>query len=114
MDKHIHDLWKRIVFELSKTKEISTVRRGKTEGIWFSANSINDNVIITESKIRKPSSKLNGTRKIDGKEFLKIYPYYQLWKEGKVSRTIMQRLSLNTSYILALINYFENNYGGSK
>jgi hypothetical protein len=112
---YIHNLWKNIVYELSKTREIPTVRLRATEVIWFSAHSINDNVIITESKIRKPTSKLSDPRKISEKEFSEVYPYHQPWKKGKIKRKSMSGLSLNTSYILALINHFEkDNNGGSK
>jgi hypothetical protein len=106
-DDYIHNLWKRIVSELSKAKEIPTVRRRTAESVWFSAYSIDDNIIITESKIRKPTSKLNCPRKIDEREFSEVYPYYQPWIKGKILRKSMSGLSLNTSYILALINNFE-------
>jgi len=106
----INNLWKNMVLKLySKPKEIQTMGRG----LWFSAHSKDDSIYIDNSQTNKSSVELNGTRKIDEKEFSKVYPYYQPWRKGEVSRKFMQRLSLNTSYILALINHFgEDNHRG--
>jgi len=111
---YIHNLWKHIVSELSKAKDIQTVRRKTAGGIWFSAHSESGSVvIINEAKIKKPSAKLNCLRAIDEREFSEVYPHYQPWKKGKIQRQSMRDLSQNTSYILALINRFEkDNHGG--
>jgi len=105
---YIHNLWKRIVSELSKTKDIQTVRHKTAGRVWFSAHSESGSVvIINEAKTKKPSSKLKCLRAIDEREFSKVYPHYKPWREGKISRKSMSELSQNTSYILALINHFE-------
>jgi len=106
MDKdYIHKLWKHIVSELySKPIEMQTMGRGR----WFSVYSKDDNIYIDNSQTNKRSVELNSTRKINETEFSKVYPYYPLWRKGKKGlRRFMQKLSLNTSYILALINHFE-------
>jgi hypothetical protein len=100
------ELWENIVSVLEldfKPIEIQTMG----EGLWFSVRSKDGIVLIDKSHINKPSSELNGTRKINEKEFLEIYPYYQSWTKEKSFRKAMQELSRNTSYILALINHFE-------
>ena len=101
------NLWKRIISELSKAMEIPTIRRNATKERWFSACSMNNTIVINGSKVNKPSSKLKCARKINEKEFIEVYPHYQPWKDGKESRVFMRELSQNTSYILALINHFE-------
>ena len=100
-NSYIHNLWQSIVLKLNSKTEIQTVRLDGNEGVWFSAYSINGYVEI------KPFSNPKNPRKIVEKEFTKVYPCYQLWKAGKILRKSMRKISLNTSYILALINHFE-------
>ena len=104
---YVHNLWKKIVSELySKPAEIQTIRLNNSKGVWFLASSRYGIIEINKSQVNKSSSKLKNTRKINKKEFIELYPYYKPWKEG-CSRKSMQGLSLNTSYILALISHFE-------
>ena len=104
---YIHNLWKRIVSELSKAKDIPTLRLKTTKAIYFSAHSESGRVVISKSKIKQPSSTLKKPIKISEEKFSEIYPYYQPWKKGEIQRQSMQDLPRITSYILALINNFE-------
>jgi len=107
-NNYIHNLWERIISNLvSKPIEIQTILLNSKEGIWFSANSIYGDVIITKAQKNKPSSKIKYPRKISEYEFIKLYPYYCKWKTKDVKREYIRNLSKNTSYIFALINYFE-------
>ncbi len=107
-DEYLNDLWEKAIlkFELG-TMEIKTKRLNSTEGLWFSIISENDVLIISAAKINEPSSKLKNSIRLEKDDFKKIYPYYVQWKNGDILRKSVRKISRKTSYIFALMNYFE-------
>ena len=100
-------IWNIIINEINNTTiEVETKRLNKKNGVWFSVSLSNDNLIIDKSK-NKPSSSFKYQRRIDKKEFSKISPYYYQWKNKEKPRSYLSNHSKNTSYILAIINYYE-------
>jgi len=95
----IGNLWKRIVLELTQPIDIQTIARG----FWFSACSRDGKILINKSKKEK-SSDLTEERKIDEKTFSKVYDGYY---KRCISTKDRSKLSKDNSYILALINHFE-------
>jgi len=102
----LNDIWSFITSKL-KNIEIQTKKLNKEIGLWFSVNIIDENIIISKSIKNKPSSKIKNIRNITKNEFCNIYPYYQEWKNNKISRAKIRNISQNTSYIFAIINYYE-------
>ena len=109
-NEYICELWKKLVLKCeSKSVEIKTIRLNSTKGLWFKINIINDNVIVTNSEINKPSVKLVNQRIISKSNIIKLFPYYQKWKKGEIYRETIRNISINTSYVFGLLNYIEKN-----
>ena len=105
-------LWRKIIFELGRNvKEIKTIDSAgcNNNGKWFSVRVVDEIVYISEAKMNKPSSTLAMDRPISQKEFVGLYPNYYKWRTGIMSREQAKGNSMNSSYIFALIHFFEKN-----
>jgi hypothetical protein len=102
-------LWARIVSVLGKgPKEFETVRLNGGNGVWFLV-SVEDNVIFVRNAAEhRPSARIAGTRFISEDEFTRVYPFYEKWRTGRCKRYEIRDVSMNTSYIFALIAHFNN------
>lgn len=102
-------LWQRVVSALNQSpQDIYTVNKYGNIGKWIHASAVNDTVQIGAAKQNIPSSKLTSTRFVCKNEFIELYPLYYQWKKGKITREQAKGRSMNSSYIFALKNKFDN------
>ena len=100
--------WTKIVTSLKESPaEVATVTKNKKSPIWFTAYTENGEVHVQSAITNKPSAKIAGFRKLSRDEFIRVYPYYRLWAKGECQRQEIRNISVNTSYIFALIARFE-------
>ena len=102
-------VWDKIMISLENNPtEISTITQNDREPLWFKAFVKNSHIIIENAEIHRPSTNLTNRRRITKKDFLLIYPYYRRWINGEIGiRNEVRDLSVNTSYIFALIVKYE-------
>jgi hypothetical protein len=106
--KNMDFIWDNIIKKIdNRTVEIQTKKLNGEMGVWFSVNVFNDSIIIGKSIINSPSSKLKNQRIISKNEFLNVYQYYSNWKNNEIKRTFLKNLSQNTSYIFAIIHFYD-------
>ena len=106
--KNMDFIWDNIIKKIdNRTVDIQTKKLNGEMGVWFSVNVFNDSIIIGKSIINSPSSKLKNQRIISKNEFLNVYQYYSNWKNNEIKRTFLKNLSQNTSYIFAIIHFYD-------
>jgi hypothetical protein len=100
------DFWARMVSVLKQTPlELQTVHLNGTDGLWLLASVENSAIRINDAVNHQPS--VNTSKRLYETEFIKLFPRYDEWKNGKIQRNKLQAESHKTSYIFALIEYFK-------
>lgn len=96
-------LWNRIIEQLPLSgEEMQT-----TTGLWFNASSYNGRLYINKAEEHVPSSEISIQRSISKKNFILVYPYYNLWVNGESGiRQEVNRKSRNSAYIFALLDKY--------
>ncbi len=93
--------WNKIISKLSiESVEVQTLKHR----LWFHAYYENGCVYVEKSKNNTPSCCISAKRKITEDKFKAVFPYYE---EKSTLRKEAVKISQNTAYIYALINYFE-------
>ena len=105
------ELWNYITADLKNdSKEIQTIDKdGNTfGGKWFTAYSSGDSICIDKAKSNSPSSSIKNIHVISKAEFSALYSNYFKWRAGTMQRNVAKGKSMNSSYIFAIINAFNN------
>lgn len=102
-------LWKKVIQNLFHYhREIQTINQNGTKSKWISVSSDDMNVYVDKAKLNTPSSSITLARTINRNEFVKLIPLYYQWRNGNITREEAKGGSMNSSYIFALINHFDN------
>ena len=99
-------LWEDLLHRISPSIELHTIPTNKRTPRWFKVQTVKNNLIITPSEINRPSVELSSARTITFRDFDLVYGYFDKWSQGQVGiRHEVSRLSRNTAYIFALIDF---------
>lgn len=76
-------------------------------GLWFRAITYGNRISIARATKHAPVCRLNGTRTITEKDFVKLLSLYPRWikEEPGLSREVLAA-SQNSAYVFALIKHF--------
>ena len=97
--------WADIIEALSSPIELQTGKQQK----WFRASEKKGYIFIDNAVDHRPSCELSMPRPIRADEYIRMYPYYQRWMSGEPGvRMAALNESQNSTYIFALMSYFEN------
>lgn len=86
-----------------KKLEFHTVPKINRKPLWFTASSDGNFIYIDNAVVNKPSSKLSVVRKLDFKNFLKVFPLYLRRENGEVVSAEVSKVTLNQVYYFSLI-----------
>lgn len=86
-----NELYSNMIKKIKATpKDIQTIPL-KKQGIWFSTYCIGDDIFISPSKTKRPSSRIKSGTHIKKDDLEKMYPIYLKRKEGfKVSKEALK------------------------
>ena len=101
--ENIHLSWEQICDKFETSVDIQTVMKDGSSNLWISVLRRGNELIVGPAVTKKPTS-LIATRAIKQKDFEILYPLYQPWREGKITRSHITEISLNSSYIFAVIH----------
>ena len=101
--------WSNMIAQLSENPvEVPTAPSNTRHPVWFNACIDNGELYIQNAISHTPSTQLPQRRKITKSAFATIHAYYVRWMNGeKDIRHEARTQSMNTTYIFALIKYFE-------
>ncbi|MFC3041135.1 hypothetical protein ACFOGI_12880 [Virgibacillus xinjiangensis] len=101
------DIWEKIN-ERDFEFEIHTVPKNHQSPLWFAVRPTEDCLLVKPATFRKPSVSISKERKINYKEFERVFAFYHRWQSGEPGvRKEASYVSKNTAYIFALIARFE-------
>jgi hypothetical protein len=85
-----HKIWQKLLSDLSNGKtDIQTTPMNSRKPSWFSAEVVNDKIVVDNSVEKLPSCNLKSPRVLSWKKFQEVFPYYIRRKGGeKVSKEV--------------------------
>jgi hypothetical protein len=85
-----NEVWQQIISDLSSgKKDIQTTPMNSRKPLWFSAEVVNDNVLVDSAIEKRPSCNLNRARTLSLKKLEQVLPFYIKREEGeKVSKEV--------------------------
>jgi hypothetical protein len=100
--------WNKITAELQERGkvEITTVLTTNRKPVWFSASFDGNCILVANAEQNSPSAGLLQPRLITYNDFASVADYFVQWnasESGAENENELTTLSLNSTYILALI-----------
>ncbi len=100
------EAWKSIIGKLDDTpREFHTVPKVQKQPVWFSATTNGEIIFIDGAVNNQPSSNLSATRRLDYKNFEKVYPIYLRRENGEPVSSEAVRITANSVYYYSLIRF---------
>lgn len=98
------EAWLIIINSLKGKKlEFHTVPKNNKKPLWFTASSDGIFIYIDNAVVNKPSSNLSMVRKLDFKNFSKVFPLYLRRENGEEVSSEVSKVTLNQVYYFSLI-----------
>lgn len=103
-------IWNKLRDEISEAGEVGidihTINKNGQLGLWFNVQVSGDFIVIDRAETNLPSTKISQPRIIGREEFEQILELYEKWRSGTIARNILTDISMNTSYIFGIVNWF--------
>lgn len=97
--------WDELHVLLKDGADVQTINWKGEPNLWFHAKSDGHSIHVGPAKKNIPSSKAS-PRHISRMEYIKLMPYYYPWREKQVDRAEAASISMNSSYVFALMNHY--------
>ncbi len=98
------EYWNQLLSSLKGTnQEFPTTPKREVTPKWFSASTDGTKIFISKAVNHQPASSLRGVRKLDFKEFEKIFPLYLRREQGDSVSAEASQSTFNQVYWYSLI-----------
>lgn len=95
---------------MNQDLDMYTIKKNGNRGLWFNLKIDGNCVVVSPSKFNNPSITISAQRNIRYDEFQRVAKQYDSWRAGMVKRSDLGSLSMNSSYIFGMMNYFHMKY----